>query len=498
MNYPPLFLKSIDNHQFLNGLGLVCVVYTLSLRSYLKKKNSITQPKEKYNMAEVILMPRLSDSMEEGEIVAWHKKVGDKVEKGDLLAEINSDKATMDFESPKAGTLLFIGVPEGGKLVVSAPIAVIGEAGEAFEHLLGGSAAAPPEAPAADSGADKAPAAEAPVVKAAPQSAPVASTVAVAAEAAPSAPAPTETHDQSRIYASPLAKEMAKAAGIPIQNVQGSGDNGRIVKRDVENAMSKGVEPTAAPPTSAPVVPQPVAPKATPSVASFGSESYEDTPLTGMRKTIARRLSESFFTAPHFYLTMEINMDKAVELRPKLNEIAAPTKISYNDLVVKASAVALKKHPAINSSWMTDFIRQNHHVNIGVAVAVGQSLFVPVIRHADMKALGQISTEVRELAGKAKENKLQLSEMQGSTFTISNLGMFDIDEFTAIINLPDSCILAIGSIIQKPIVKNGEIVVGNMMKVTLSCDHRVVDGATGAQFLQTLKSILEDPIRLLV
>ena len=450
-------------------------------------------------MAEVILMPRLSDSMEEGEIVAWHKKVGDKVEKGDLLAEINSDKATMDFESPKAGTLLFIGVPEGGKLVVSAPIAVIGEAGEAFEHLLGGSAAA---APAADNGAVKAPAPETPAVKSAPQPAPVASTVAVAAETAPTTPTLTETHDQSRIYASPLAKEMAKAAGIPIQNVQGSGDNGRIVKRDVENAMSKGAESTVAPSTStaAPAPQQTAAPKATPSVstASFGSESYEDTPLTGMRKTIARRLSESLFTAPHFYLTMEINMDKAVELRPKLNEIAAPAKISYNDLVVKASAVALKKHPAINSSWMTDFIRQNHHINIGVAVAVGQSLFVPVIRHADMKALGQISTEVRELAGKAKENKLQMAEMQGSTFTISNLGMFDIDEFTAIINTPDSCILAVGSIIQKPIVKNGEIVVGNMMKVTLSCDHRVVDGATGAQFLQTLKGILEDPIRLLV
>ena len=464
-------------------------------------------------MAEVILMPRLSDSMEEGEIVAWHKKVGDKVEKGDLLAEINSDKATMDFESPKAGTLLFIGVPEGGKLVVSAPIAVIGEAGEKFEHLLSGSPTAAPAAdsstpqpPAEDNGAAQAPTAKSAEEKSAPQPAHVASTVAVAAEAAPTTPVPSTptstetTHDQSRIYASPLAKEMAKAAGIPIQSVQGSGDNGRIVKRDVENAMSKSAEPTAAPSTSAPVATQTVAPKAASAAtnSSFGSESYEDTPLTGMRKTIARRLSESLFTAPHFYLTMEINMDKAVELRPKLNEIAAPAKISYNDLVVKASAVALKKHPAINSSWMTDFIRQNHHVNIGVAVAVGQSLFVPVIRHADMKALGQISTEVRELAGKAKENKLQLAEMQGSTFTISNLGMFDIDEFTAIINSPDSCILAVGSIIQKPIVKNGEIVVGNMMKVTLSCDHRVVDGATGAQFLQTLKSILEDPIRLLV
>lgn len=425
-------------------------------------------------MAEVILMPRLSDSMEEGEIVAWHKKVGDKVEKGDLLAEINSDKATMDFESPKSGTLLYIGVPEGGKLVVSAPIAVIGDAGEAYEHLLGGSAA-----PAkSDNGSAPAPKVETPIA-----AAHVATAVA--------APAPVETHDSSRVFASPLAKEIAKAAGIAIQSVQGTGDNGRIVKRDVEEAISKGSQPAPAAPTTPKTT-------ATPAIASFGSENYEDIPLSGMRKTIARRLSESLFTAPHFYLTMEINMDKAVELRPKLNEVAAPAKISFNDLVVKAVAVSLRKHPVINSSWMTDFIRQNQHINVGVAVAVGQSLFVPVIRHADMKSLGQISTEVRELAGKAKDNKLQMPEMQGSTFTISNLGMFDIEEFTAIINPPDSCILAVGSIIQKPIVKNGEIVVGNIMKVTLSCDHRVVDGATGAQFLQTLKGILEDPIRLLV
>ena len=429
-------------------------------------------------MAEVILMPRLSDSMEEGEIVAWHKKVGDKVEKGDLLAEINSDKATMDFESPKSGTLLFIGVPEGGKLVVSAPIAVIGETGEAFEHLLGN---APAPAASGDNGTAVAPKQEAPAAVA-----PAVATVAAAA--------PIETHDSARIYASPLAKEIARAAGIPIQNVQGSGDNGRIIKRDVEEAISKGIQVAPSAPT--PAAPQPA--KVVSTSASFSNESFEDQPLSSMRKTIARRLSESLFTAPHFYLTMEINMDKAVELRPKLNEVAAPIKISFNDLVVKAVAVSLRKHPVINSSWMTDFIRQNNHINVGVAVAVGQSLFVPVIRHADMKSLGQISTEVRELAGKAKDNKLQLPEMQGSTFTISNLGMFDIEEFTAIINPPDSCILAVGSIIQKPIVKNGEIAVGNMMKVTLSCDHRVVDGATGAQFLQTLKGILEDPIRLLV
>jgi pyruvate dehydrogenase E2 component (dihydrolipoamide acetyltransferase) len=428
-------------------------------------------------MAEVILMPRLSDSMEEGEIVGWHKKVGDAVEKGDLLAEINSDKATMDFESPKKGTLLFIGVHEGGKLIVGAPIAVIGEKGEAFEHLLSGVVA-----PTASNGTTQQ-ASTSQVAVASPEVIPSVSTASV-----------VETHDQSRVFASPLAKEIAKSVGIAIENIQGTGDNGRIVKRDVEIAISKGV---SAPAETKSTVKE--ATKATPSVSiSFGAEGYEDLPLSGMRKTIAKRLSESMFTAPHFYLTMEINMDKAVEVRPKLNEIAAPIKISYNDLVVKAVAAALRKHPVINSSWMGDFIRQNHSINIGVAVAVGQALFVPVIRHADMKALGQISSEIRELAGKAKEGKLQLPEMQGNTFTISNLGMFDIEEFTAIINAPDSCILAVGSIIQKPVVKNGEIVVGNMMKVTLSCDHRVVDGATGAQFLQTFKSILEDPIRLLV
>ncbi len=425
-------------------------------------------------MAEVITMPRLSDSMEEGEIVAWHKKVGDKVEKGDLLAEINSDKATMDFESPKSGTLLYVGVPAGDKLIVGAPLVVIGNEGEAYAHLLGGS-----PAPAA--------AAVAPVVVTA---APVA-TIAV-----PTREVAVETHNQSRVFASPLAKEIAKASGVAIENVQGSGDNGRIVKRDVEAAMTKSVA-VAAPVIAIPVASSPT--KATPSVSTaFGSEDYTDQPLSSMRKVIAKRLSESLFTAPHFYLTMEINMDKAMELRTQLNAVAAPVKLSFNDIVVKAVAVTLRNHPAINSSWMTDFIRQNNHVNIGVAVAVGQSLFVPVIRNADQKSLGQISTEVRTLAGKAKEGKLQLPEMQGSTFTISNLGMFDIEEFTAIINAPDSCILAVGSIMQKPVVKNGEIVVGNVMKITLSCDHRVVDGATGAIFLQELKSKLEDPIRLLV
>ncbi len=447
-------------------------------------------------MAEVISMPRLSDSMEEGEIVAWHKKVGDKVEKGDLLAEINSDKATMDFESPKAGTLLYVGVPVGDKLLVGAPLVVIGNEGEAFAHLLGGSAAA------AETAAPAAVAPAAVVIADAPAvAAPVPTTAAAPLVATPVATVvAVETHDQSRIFASPLAKEIAKASGIAIENVQGSGDNGRIVKRDVEAAVAKGVPaPAVSAPIVAPVITAAPAPKATPSVSStFGGEDYTDQPLTSMRKVIAKRLSESLFTAPHFYLTMEINMDKAMELRTQLNAVAAPIKLSFNDIVVKAVAVTLKNHPAVNSSWMGDFIRQNNHVNIGVAVAVGQSLFVPVIRNADMKSLGQISTEVRTLAGKAKEGKLQLLEMQGSTFTISNLGMFDIEEFTAIINAPDSCILAVGSIMQKPVVKNGEIVVGNVMKITLSCDHRVVDGATGAVFLQELKAKLEDPIRLLV
>ena len=428
-------------------------------------------------MAEVINMPRLSDSMEEGEIVAWHKNVGDKVQKGDLLAEINSDKATMDFESPKTGTLLYVGVPVGDKILVGAPLVVIGEAGEKFEHLLGGAAAPAPAAAVVT---------------------PAATPVTVAVVASTPSVQTVETHDQSRVFASPLAKEIAKASGIAIGNVQGSGDNGRIVKRDVEAAVSKGA---TAPAIATPVVSVPVVAvaKPTPSVSTaFGGEDYTDQPLTSMRKVIAKRLSESLFTAPHFYLTMEINMDKAMELRTQLNAVAAPVKLSFNDIVVKAVAVTLRNHPAINSSWMGDFIRQNNHVNIGVAVAVGQSLFVPIVRNADMKSLGQISSEVRTLAGKAKEGKLQLPEMQGSTFTISNLGMFDIEEFTAIINTPDSCILAVGSIMQKPVVKNGEIVVGNVMKITLSCDHRVVDGATGAVFLQELKAKLEDPIRLLV
>jgi pyruvate dehydrogenase E2 component (dihydrolipoamide acetyltransferase) len=421
-------------------------------------------------MAEVITMPFLSPTMETGTIAAWLKKVGETVEEGEVIAEIETDKATMEVKSDVAGVLLHRGAEDGESVPVEKLLAIIGSAGEKIDHLLTGSAPAPAAVAASNNGA--AASAPAPVVAEAP-------------------PAAVENHNTSRVFASPLAKVMAESAGIAIQTVQGSGDNGRIVKRDVEVALST---------KSAPAAPVPVAaPKAAPVAASnaLANESHEDLPLTNVRKTIARRLSESLFTAPHFYLTMEINMDKAMALRKQLLEVS-PVKISFNDIVVKAVAASLRQHPVINSSWMTDFIRRNHHINIGVAVAVGEGLFVPVIRNADMKSLGQISTDVRELAGKAKEGKLGLAEMQGSTFTISNLGMFDIEEFTAIINPPDSCILAVGSILQKPIVKDGELAVGNLMRLTLSCDHRVVDGATGAQFLQTLKSILEDPIRLLV
>ncbi len=424
-------------------------------------------------MADIVLMPRLSDSMEEGELIAWHKKVGDSVDKGDLLAEITSDKATMDFESPKKGTILYIGAQVGDKLLVGAPLIIIGKAGEAYESLLSGGATSA-------------------VVK---ETKPAPLEVAAASSSSDNT-APVETHDAGRVFASPLAKEMAKSAGIPIQSIQGSGDNGRIVKSDVEKAASKTATPSVAPATT---VVSGQAPKPAVAISNgMSGDAYEDIPLTSIRKTIAKRLSESKFSAPHFYLTIEVNMDKCVEVREQLNKIAAPVKISYNDIVIRAAAAALKKHPTINSSWMGDFIRKNHNVNIGVAVAVGESLFVPVIRNADTKSLTQISTEVRALAGKAKEGKLQLPEMQGNTFSISNLGMFDIEEFTAIINPPDSCILAVGSIMQKPVVKDAAVVVGHVMKMTLSCDHRVVDGATGAQFLQTLKGVLEDPIRMLV
>jgi pyruvate dehydrogenase E2 component (dihydrolipoamide acetyltransferase) len=409
-------------------------------------------------MAEVIRMPRMSDTMEEGNIVGWLKQEGDRVEPGETLAEVETDKATMELDSYTEGVLLHIAV-KSGTVPIDGIIAVIGQPGEDWQSLLSAPAAAAAPAPAP--------------VETAAAAVPAASPVAVASE--------------SRTKASPLAKSVAREAGVDISQITGTGDNGRIVKRDVEAFLES--KPAAVIAAEASV--------STPSVFAGSSDQYEDLPLSQMRKTIARRLSESKFSAPHFYLTMEIDMANASDWRRRINEVA-PVKVSFNDLVIKAAAAALRQHPMINASWLGDRIRMNHEVNIGVAVAVEEGLLVPVIKNADAKSLSQINTEVKGYAAKAKDKKLQPQEMQGNTFTISNLGMFGIDEFTAIINPPDACILAVGAIVEKPVVRGGQIEVGQMMKVTLSCDHRVVDGAKGAQFLQSLKGILENPILLLV
>ncbi len=431
-------------------------------------------------MAEVIRMPRMSDTMEEGNIVGWLKEVGETVEPGDVLAEVETDKATMELESFHEGVLLHIGIKEG-PVPVNGVLAVIGEAGEDFAAALQAA-----ESEGSDNSAAAAspePAKEAVINSSAP--APKAPAPVAPVIAAP----PMPSSNGSRLKASPLAKSMASEAGIDLASIAGSGENGRIVKRDIEAAIQNPV--TSAPASVANET------KAVPAFNFNSTDQYQDTPVSQMRKVIARRLGESKFSAPHFYLTMEIDMTRAIAVRKTINEMA-PTKISFNDLVVKSCAAALQQHPTINSSWLGDKIRTNNSINIGVAVAVEDGLLVPVIRHANMKSLSQINVEVKELAGRAKVKKLQPDEMSGNTFTISNLGMFGIDEFTAIINPPDACILAVGGISQQPVVKDGEIVIGNIMKVTLSCDHRVVDGASGAKFLQTLKGMLEDPIRMIV
>jgi pyruvate dehydrogenase E2 component (dihydrolipoamide acetyltransferase) len=423
----------------------------------------------------VILMPRLSDTMTEGVIAAWHKQVGDAVQKGDLLAEIETDKATMELESYKNGTLLYIGAAKGEKVPVNALLCVIGEKGKVDVDSIvaaasGGGAPQSPSGSAATSGAAPATAASTAIVQ-----------TASATEA---------VNEGGRVKASPLARKIAADKGISLQSVRGTGDGGRIIKSDIDQ-----YQPSAAP-SAAPAAASAASAVAVSTVAA-GTVSFNEVPVSQMRKVIAKRLSESLFTAPHFYLTMSIDMDKAVESRAKINEVA-PIKISFNDMVLKACALALKQHPAVNSSWLGDQIRYNHHVNIGVAVAVEDGLLVPVVRFADGKSLSQIATEVKDYATRAKSKKLQPSDWEGSTFTISNLGMFGIESFTAIINPPDACILAVGGISQVPVVKNGQVQVGNVMKVTLSCDHRAVDGATGAAFLQTLKSLLEEPLRMLV
>jgi pyruvate dehydrogenase E2 component (dihydrolipoamide acetyltransferase) len=552
-------------------------------------------------MAEVVKMPKMSDTMTDGVVAKWHKKVGDKVKSGDVLAEIETDKATMDFESYQDGTLLYIGVEEGQSVPVDAVIAVLGKDGEDYKAALESSSnAKPAAAPAAEKTeaapapvADKTPAAAAAADKpkvdtssipatvirmpalsdtmtegiinkwnfkvgdkvksddsladvetdkatmevvgyeagtllyigpkegeAAPvngiiaivgkegtditpllqdsgssssnEAAPVATTAPD--NTAPATASATST-DDSRVKASPLARMIAKEKGIDLNNIKGSAEGGRIVKKDVEDykpgtapsSTSSDAKSTAATPaTAAPAIP-----------TFTGEEKFTEKPVSQMRKAISRRLSESLFTAPHFYVTMSIDMDQAIAARNKINEVA-PVKISFNDFVLKACAVAIKQHPAINSSFQGDKIRFNEHVHIGVAVAVDEGLLVPVIKFADGKTLSHISVEVKDFAQKSKAKKLQPAEMEGSTFTISNLGMFGVDEFTAIINTPNACILAVSGIQAVPVVKNGAVVPGNVMKVTLSCDHRVVDGATGAAFLQTLKSLLEEPVRLLI
>jgi len=427
-------------------------------------------------MEEVVLMPRLSDTMTEGVIAGWHKKVGDKVSKGEVLADIETDKATMELESYKDGILLYQGAQAGEKILVNQLLCIIGQQGLDIDSIVK-SIKAPSSAATAD--APKATAAPSTVSSAsstpATQSAPV---------SAPAATASATVVNEGRIFASPLAKKIAKDKGIDLKYVQGTGEHGRITRTDLENYKPGNTSSTA----------RAAAPKNTNFV---GQVSFVDTPVSQMRKTIARRLSESLFTAPHFYLTMKINMDATIAARTVVNE-TAPVKISFNDFIVKAVALSLKQHPKVNSSWLGDVIRENHHVNIGIAVAVDEGLLVPVLRFADGLSLDEISVSVKEFAKKAKDKKLQPSDWEGSTFTISNLGMFGIDSFTAIINPPDACILAVGGIAQEPVVKNGQIVPGNVMNVTLSCDHRVVDGATGSAFLQTLKSYLEEPIRMFV
>jgi len=435
--------------------------------------------------ANLITMPKMSDTMQEGTIATWLKKVGDEVKSGDILAEVETDKATMELESYEDGVLLYIGVEEGDSVEIDGVIAIIGEAGADYEKLLKahkGKSAKKSDKPA-------------PKEEKKPEPTPGEGKVSneeslkkgydqpKTVEEKPSA---TSSSDGGRLKASPLAKKMAEDKGYDISLVKGSGEGGRIIRRDIEQ-----FDPAKA---------KPAASQAQPAAAAqgaIGEESYKEEKVSQMRKTIAKRLAESKFTAPHFYLTMEINMDKAMEARISMNEVA-PVKISFNDMVIKAVAAALRQHPKVNSSWLGDKIRYNSHIHIGMAVAVEEGLLVPVIRFADSKSLSQISQEAKSLGGKAKNKELQPKDWEGNTFTISNLGMFGIDEFTAIVNPPDACIMAVGGIKETVIVKNGQMQIGNVMKVTLSCDHRVVDGAVGSAFLQTFKSLLEDPVRILI
>ena len=419
-------------------------------------------------MDEVVLMPRLSDTMEVGVIAGWHKQVGDAVKKGDVLADIETDKATMELESYKNGTLLYIGAEKGEKIPVNGLLCVIGEKGKVDIDAIVAAAKVSTSIPTQANAA----------------TAPTTSTPATPAPAITSTSTTTEavtSMANGRIKASPLAKKIAQEKGVDLSSLRGSGDGGRIIKADLDQ-LPTGAKPTASV-------------SAAPVYTGQTTEGFTDIPNSQMRGIIARRLAESKFSAPHFYLKMEINMDQAIAARTQLNEVS-PVKVSFNDFVIKAVALALRQHPAVNASWLGDKIRRYHHVHVGVAVAIEDGLIVPVVRFADNKTLPQIAAEAKELAGKAKNKKLQPNEFTGNTFTISNLGMMDIDEFTAIINPPDSCILAVGRISEKIIRKENGFAATQVMKVTLSCDHRSVDGASGAAFLQTVKKFLENPIQL--
>lgn len=415
-------------------------------------------------MAEIVYMPKLSDTMTEGVVAAWTKNVGDAVKTGEILAEIETDKATMEFESFYDGVLLYIGVETGKTAPVNAILAIIGDKGEDIASLI----TATPEVPVISE-------------KKVEEKKETAPTPLVVQEKAPIAEVKNIplSSNSGRIFASPLAKKLAEEKGIDINAVSGTGENGRIIKKDVDHYT--------------PYTPA----NRTFSQAPLGVEGFTDEPVSQMRKTISRRLAESKFSAPHFYLTLDIDMDQAITIRKGLNSVEG-VKVSFNDLVVKAVGMSLKQHPTVNSAWMGDFIRKNQHVHVGVAVAVEDGLLVPVIRFADSKGILEIASEVKEYAQKAKDKKLQPSDWEGNTFTISNLGMFGIESFTAIINAPDSCIMAVGGIKEVPVVKDGKIVPGNVMKVTLSCDHRVVDGASGAAFLQTFKQFMENPVSMLI
>ena len=442
--------------------------------------DSVTASAEIPEGVTVVTMPRLSDTMEEGTVATWLKHVGDEVEEGEILAEIETDKATMEFESFQSGTLLYVGLNEGDSAKVDSLLAIIGPAGTDVSGIVanfGSEASAPAKAEATPAENTK--------TEAAPKE-------AVKVEATQ-----TTTTTSGRLFISPLARKIAEEKGINLSQVTGSGENGRIVKRDIENFTPVAVAPTAAPVTeSAP------APEAAPAKKAYvqpvvnGEESFEEVKNSQIRKVIAKRLTESKYSAPHYYLNVEFDMDNAIAARKQINALP-DTRVSFNDMLIKACAFALRKHPKVNSQWFDDKIKLNHHVHIGVAVAIPDGLVVPVVKFANELSLQETANSVKDYAVRAIVNKLTPAEMSGSTFTISNLGKFGIESFTSIINQPNSAILSVGAIIQKPVVKNGEIVVGNTMKLTLACDHRTVDGATAAEFLQTLKQYVENPITML-